>query len=58
MRHRGRSLVGEGKVIPPRSLVLGVPGRVVRQVTDEDVAAIQRGAKEYLELMKQLPETK
>jgi carbonic anhydrase/acetyltransferase-like protein (isoleucine patch superfamily) len=52
------ALVGEGKVIPPRSLVLGVPGRVVRQVTDEDVAAIQRGAKEYLELMKQLPETK
>jgi len=52
------ALVGEGKVIPPRSLVLGVPGRVVRQVTDEEAKAIQRGAKEYLELMKQLPETK
>jgi carbonic anhydrase/acetyltransferase-like protein (isoleucine patch superfamily) len=49
--------VGEGKVIPPRSMVLGVPGRVIRQVTDEEAKAIQRGAKEYLELMKQLPET-
>lgn len=52
------ALVGEGKVIPPRSLVLGVPGRVIRQVTDEEASAIQRGVKEYLELMKQLPETK
>jgi carbonic anhydrase/acetyltransferase-like protein (isoleucine patch superfamily) len=52
------ALVGEGKVIPPRSMVLGVPGRIVRQVTDDEAKAIQRGAKEYLELMKQLPETK
>jgi carbonic anhydrase/acetyltransferase-like protein (isoleucine patch superfamily) len=52
------ALVGEGRVIPPRSLVLGVPGRVVRQVTDEEAQAIQKGATEYLELMKQLPETK
>jgi carbonic anhydrase/acetyltransferase-like protein (isoleucine patch superfamily) len=52
------ALVGEGKVIPPRSLVLGVPGRVVRQVTDEEAKAVQKGAKEYLVLMKQLPEMK
>jgi hypothetical protein len=31
---------------------------VIRQVTDADVVAIQKGAKEYLELMKQLPEIK
>jgi carbonic anhydrase/acetyltransferase-like protein (isoleucine patch superfamily) len=52
------ALVGENKVIPPRSMVLGVPGRVIRQVTDEEAAAIRKGAQEYLELMKQLPETK
>jgi len=52
------ALVGEGKIIPPRSLVVGIPGRVIRQVTDEDAKAVQKGAKEYLELMKQLPEIK
>jgi len=44
------ALVGEDKVIPPRSLVLGVPGRVVRRVTDEEVEQILRGVSEYLQL--------
>ena len=50
------ALVGEGKRIPPRSLVLGVPGSVVRSLTDEDVHKILGGVSEYLTLMKQLPE--
>jgi UDP-3-O-[3-hydroxymyristoyl] glucosamine N-acyltransferase len=29
------SLIPEGKVIPERSLVMGSPGKVVRQLTDE-----------------------
>ena len=33
------ALVPPGKSIPPRSLVMGVPGRVVRQVTEEECAA-------------------
>jgi carbonic anhydrase/acetyltransferase-like protein (isoleucine patch superfamily) len=33
-----KSLVAEDKVIPPGSLVLGVPGRVVRALTAEDLA--------------------
>src|SRR5262249_10051435 len=32
------AIVTEGKVIPPRSLVMGIPGKIVRQVTDEEVA--------------------
>ncbi len=32
------ALVVEGAIIPPRSLVMGVPGKVVRQVTDAEVA--------------------
>jgi carbonic anhydrase/acetyltransferase-like protein (isoleucine patch superfamily) len=49
------ALVAENKVIPPRSLVVGVPGRVVRSLTDEDVKKILGGVREYLGLMKGLP---
>jgi carbonic anhydrase/acetyltransferase-like protein (isoleucine patch superfamily) len=41
------ALVGEGKTIPPRSLVLGVPGRVVRTVTDEELGRTLRGVENY-----------
>jgi carbonic anhydrase/acetyltransferase-like protein (isoleucine patch superfamily) len=41
------ALVKEGAVIPPRSLVVGMPGRVLRKVTDEEVRAILESAKEY-----------
>ena len=34
------ALVAEGKVIPDRSLVLGSPGKVVRTLTDEEVARL------------------
>lgn len=40
------AVVREGMVIPPRSLVMGVPGRVVRQV-DEALAARIRGTWEH-----------
>jgi len=49
------AVVLEGKKIPPRSLVLGVPGKVVRQITDEDVKSILAGVHEYLHLREQLP---
>ena len=43
------ALVTEGKVIPPRSLVLGSPGRVVRSTTDEEVRAILENVEHYVE---------
>ena len=43
------ALIPENKVIPDRSLVMGSPGRVVRQLTDEDIAAIQDGNHHYVE---------
>jgi carbonic anhydrase/acetyltransferase-like protein (isoleucine patch superfamily) len=49
------AVVLEGRKIPPRSLVLGVPGKVVRQVTDEDVKMVLAGVQEYLHLREQLP---
>ncbi|MCX7167106.1 MAG: gamma carbonic anhydrase family protein [Rhodocyclales bacterium] len=43
------SLIPEGKVIPERSLVMGSPGKVVRQLTDEEVARLQLAAQGYVE---------
>jgi carbonic anhydrase/acetyltransferase-like protein (isoleucine patch superfamily) len=42
------SVVPEGKEIPDRSLVIGTPGRVIRQLTDEDIAGIRASADSYL----------
>lgn len=42
------ALITENKVIPPRSLVVGVPGRVIRQLSDEDLAAIRASADHYV----------
>ena len=42
------SLIAEGKVIPERSLVMGSPGKVVRQLTDEEVARLRDAALGYV----------
>ena len=46
------ALVKENAKIPPRSLVVGMPGKVVRQVTDDEVKTILASAKEYVEKAK------
>ena len=43
------ALVTENKVIPPRSLVLGSPGRVVRSISDEELQELLESAKGYVE---------
>ena len=45
------ALIPEGVQIPPRSLVLGQPGRVRRAMSDEDVDRIRRNAAHYLSLI-------
>ena len=42
-----------GMVVPPRSLVVGVPAKIVREVTDEQVAAIRRSADGYVAKVQQ-----
>jgi carbonic anhydrase/acetyltransferase-like protein (isoleucine patch superfamily) len=42
------SLITEGKEIPDRSLVMGAPGKIIRQVTDEEIAMIQWNADNYV----------
>ncbi len=47
------AVVTEGTKIPPRSLVLGVPGKVIRKVTPSEIRMIRRNAASYLKLAKQ-----
>ena len=42
------SLLVEGAKIPPRSLVMGSPGKVKRTLSDEEVADIQAYADRYV----------
>jgi carbonic anhydrase/acetyltransferase-like protein (isoleucine patch superfamily) len=44
------ALVTEGKRIPPRSLVMGTPGKVVRAVTDEELQRTRMICSHYLEM--------
>ena len=47
------AVVKEGAEIPPRSLVVGVPARVVREVTDAEVAMIRASAQGYVDKIGQ-----
>ncbi len=44
------TLVTPGTQIPPRSLVIGSPGRVKREVTDAELADLERSWRRYVEL--------
>jgi len=42
------SLVTKNKKFPPRSLIMGSPAKVVRELTDEEVAELYASAKRYV----------
>lgn len=44
------ALVLEGTQVPPRSLVAGVPAKVRRELTEEEVAGLSENAATYLQL--------
>ena len=44
------ALVAPGTKIPPRSMVMGAPGRVKREVTADDLDLIRRSAEGYIAL--------
>jgi carbonic anhydrase/acetyltransferase-like protein (isoleucine patch superfamily) len=44
------SLIAPGKTIPPNSLVMGSPGRVVRAITEKDLFWIQHSWQIYKDL--------
>ncbi len=43
------ALVTKGMVFPERSLILGAPARLVRGVTEDEIAMMRRTAAEYVE---------
>lgn len=53
-----KCLIGAGAVVtprtnvPPRSLVLGNPGRVIRELNDEEVASLHRSAANYVKFSR------
>jgi carbonic anhydrase/acetyltransferase-like protein (isoleucine patch superfamily) len=59
------AIVTEGKVFPDRSLILGAPAKVVRELSDEDVARMRKGAESYVQRqqlfktqLKEIPPTR
>ena len=58
VRIGANSLVAAGSLltpetqIPPRSLVIGAPAKVKRELTDEELAYLDRSWRNYVELKK------
>lgn len=46
------SLIGEDKEIPDGSLVVGSPGKIVRQLSDEEIRKINSAADYYVQKFK------
>jgi len=46
------TLIPENKVIPNGSLVLGSPGKIIRQITDKEIEQIKDNAKHYVDNYK------
>ncbi|MFA6137700.1 MAG: gamma carbonic anhydrase family protein [Sulfurimonas sp.] len=50
------ALVTKGKIFPPRSLIMGSPAKVVRELSDEEVKELYASAHRYVEFMKEYQE--
>jgi len=46
------TLIPENKIIPSNSLVLGSPGKVIREVTEKEIIEINENAKHYIDNYK------
>lgn len=46
------ALVPEGKEFPPRSLIVGAPAKLVREVTEAQTEDVARGVRTYVERAK------
>ena len=47
------AVVTEGSIIPPRTLALGIPARVARELTEEDLKRLRLAADWYVEHAKE-----
>ena len=46
------TLITENKIIPDNSLVLGSPGKIIREVTEKEIEGIKENAKHYVDNYK------
>ena len=46
------SLITEGKIIPENSLIMGSPGKVIRQVNDNDLSQMRHNVRSYVKRSK------
>lgn len=51
------ALVPEGMQVPPRTLVVGVPARVKRPLTDEELAKLDRSWRNYVDYKEKYLQT-
>ena len=47
------SLITKNKTFPPRSLIMGNPAKLVRELSEEEVRFISQSAKHYITLSKE-----
>lgn len=47
------AVITEGKTFPDNSLIVGAPGRVIRQIDEKGLAMIKRGADIYVQRSQQ-----
>lgn len=52
-----KALIGEGKIIPDNSLVVGAPGRVIRQLEPQQIQFLTLSALHYVENWKRYKST-
>ncbi|HNR66268.1 MAG TPA: gamma carbonic anhydrase family protein, partial [Atribacterota bacterium] len=56
------SIIAAGTVVTPRtiipanSMVMGVPGKVVRKITEDEASYLKEHAEGYVQLMKEYKE--
>ena len=46
------SLITENKIIPDGAMVMGAPGKIVRELTEQQIAGMQLGSHHYVENWK------
>ena len=47
-----KTLITENKIISGNSLIIGSPGKIIRQITDDEINHIKENAKRYIENWK------
>ena len=47
-----KTLITENKIISDNSLIIGSPGKIIRQITDDEIKHIKENAKRYIENWK------